>query len=79
MAYTETETTPDRQADMEPFHFSDDSSNEYHASDQGEKAGPDTEPDVQDLNSAGGTLSRRLWWSQKAERLGNKDIRRSKP
>ena len=57
-ANTEPEIEPDGQGDMEPVHLSEDSSNEYHASDHGEESEPDTEPDVEDLDSAGGTLSR---------------------
>lgn len=66
---------PDGQGHMEPVHLSDDSSDEYHAPDYGEETEPDTEPDVEDLDSADGTLSGRLRASQTAERQGNNDLR----
>ena len=70
----ESESEPEGQGDMEPVHLSHDISDEYHPSDHGEVTEPDTEPDVENLDSTGGTLSRQLRGSQTTKRQGNNEL-----
>ena len=68
---TEPETEPDGQRHIEAVPLSDDSSDEYQASCQGDETEPHTEPDIEELDSADGTPSGRRRESQAAERQGS--------
>ena len=69
---TEPETEPDGQGYIETVRLSDDSSDEYQASRQGDVTDPDTEPHAEDHDSAANTPSGRRRKSQAAGRHGNK-------
>jgi len=58
-AYTESEMEADGQGHMEPVRLSDDSSDEYQISHQGDETEPDTEPEGATLGGADATTPRR--------------------
>lgn len=74
-SYNEPEQEPDGQGHMEAFGLRDDSSDEYQASQHGDETEPDTEPDVEDLDSGDDTPSGRRRGSQPAERQGSSRAR----
>ena len=56
-AYTKPEREPDGQVDIEAVPLSDDSSDEYQASYQGDETELDSEPDIEEHDSADWTPS----------------------
>ena len=62
---------PDGQGHIEAIPLSDNSSDEYQASYQGDETEQDTEPDIEELDSADSTSSGRRPESQAAQRQGN--------
>ena len=72
---TEPETEPDGQGHIEAIPLSDDSSDEYQVSCQRDETEPDTEPNIEELDSVDGTPSGRRRESQAAERQGSNRLR----
>ena len=72
---SEPETEPDGQGHIEAVPLSDDSSDEYQVSCQGDETILDTEPDIEELDSADGTPSGQRRESQVAERQGSNRLR----